>query len=109
MRIPRAYASLTHHTHPWHMFHSSTHTTRRRAKTKVSCQKLKAYKMNAVSKKKLMAKNTKLTNKLKSKGEDRAVLVRQLKDAELTELYWQDRAARAEEELAGNASPSSTL
>ena len=57
--------------------------------------------MNAVSKKKLQEKNTKLSNKLKSKGEDKAVLVRRLKDAELAELYWQDHAAKAEEALAG--------
>ena len=73
----------------------------RRAKTKVSCQRLGAFKMATVSKKKLTQKNKSLATKLKAKGADKSDLKRRLKEAENKGKYWENMHATAQEEKSG--------
>lgn len=61
----------------------------KRAKLKTSCQKLGLYKLSSVSKKKILAKNKKLSERIAKKVEGKADLRRALNDAKSDAVYWE--------------------
>ena len=59
--------------------------------------------MTAVSKKKLIVKNNDLRRRLKAKVDGKSAMRQTVQHMKADAAYWEDRATKAEQELAGDA------